>query len=100
MMVEHLCSPPGDRCANPLCVGSYPCIPARIAARLAAASLAPFHPKMTALLDARSCEVPPPAVFGPTPLTAATGIDQAELRPQLAGCTISLVGGIVLAVSA
>jgi hypothetical protein len=101
MMAEHLCCPAGDRCANPKCGADYPCVTARTAARLAAASMAPFHQKMTALLDARSCEVPPPAFFGLVPLTEATGPGQVELRSQPAGGrTVSPVDDCVLAVSA
>lgn len=99
-MAEHLSSPAGDHCANRNCGAGYPCIPARAAARLAAASMAPFHQKMTALLDARSCEVPPPAFFGLAPLASASGIGQAEPQPQPGGVrAIAPVDGIVLAVN-
>jgi hypothetical protein len=82
LIADHLCSSDIDRCTNPKCSEGYPCIPARTAARLAAASTAPFHQKMTALFDARSCEVPSPAFFGLTRPLEETGTDPAQAPPQ------------------
>jgi hypothetical protein len=62
LMAGHRCvSPDETRCANPRCASdaAYPCTPARTAMRLALASRLPFYMRMTALLDAQTCVVPP-----------------------------------------
>jgi len=82
LMTQHLPAPSGDRCVNPGCAAGYPCTLARTATRLAAASTAPFHQRMTALLDAGSCEPAAPAYIGLVPATELPGTDQADTRPN------------------
>lgn len=64
LITDHLCVPTGGRCFTPTCAPGYPCTAARVAARLRAASMGPFHQRITALVDARSCEVPPLTLSG------------------------------------
>jgi hypothetical protein len=86
LIVQHLAAPSGDRCANSACVAVYPCTPSRVGAMLAAASLAPFHQKMTALLDAQSCAVSPPSTYGLAAPTRRLGAELAKFsRPAAVG---------------
>lgn len=85
LVAQHPQSASDDRCANPRCDNEYPCIPARTAARLKAASTGPFHQRMTALIDARSCEVVSPEVFGPPALTPIAGRDHVAKNSPFGG---------------
>ncbi|GAA3348822.1 hypothetical protein GCM10020358_68740 [Amorphoplanes nipponensis] len=84
LIVQHLAEPSGDRCANSACAAGYPCTPSRVGAMLAAASMAPFHQRMTALLDARSCAVPPPSIYGLAAPTRRTSAEQAKFSRLVA----------------
>ena len=74
MLADHQSSHADGHCVNARCGEGHPCLWASTAARLEAASLAPFHQKMTSLLDPRSWQVPTPAFSGRTPPRTASGI--------------------------
>lgn len=101
LMAQHAQSGSDDRCANPRCGDGYPCIPARTAARLRAASIGSFHQRMTALVDARSCEVPRLDALGFATSTRDAGGERVTANHTAdSGYVGALANTMVLAASA
>ncbi len=101
LLSRHVQSPLGKGCAVPRCADGYPCLPARTAGRLRAASIAPFHQRLTALIDARSCEVLASNSFGLLARAPAGVPGQATMDfPSGDGHVDTAAGTMMLAIHA